>query len=82
MITERDTALSPDGSRRYVAQPDGRTVVVFDTATNTAIGSFTTDQNSGASFRSIAVAPNGTLYITDAGDNKVYAVTVGNPTML
>jgi DNA-binding beta-propeller fold protein YncE len=55
---------------------------VFDTATNTAIGSFTTDQNSGASFRSLAVAPNGTLYITDAGDNKVYAVTVGNPTML
>lgn len=82
MITERDTALSPDGSRRYVAQPDGKTVVVFDTATNTANGSFTTDQNPDTSPRSIAVAPNGTLYITDAGDNEVYAVTVGDPTML
>jgi Bacterial Ig domain len=79
VITERTTALSPDGSRRYVAQPDGKTVVVYDTTTNTAIGSFTTDQNSGASPRSIAVAPNGTLYITDANDNKVYGVTVGNP---
>jgi DNA-binding beta-propeller fold protein YncE len=28
MITERTTALSHDGSRRYVAQPDGRTVAV------------------------------------------------------
>jgi YVTN family beta-propeller protein/VCBS repeat-containing protein len=77
MITERSTALSPDGSRRYVAQSDGNKVVVFDTATNTAIGTFTTDQSPAASFRSIAVAPNGTLYITDPADSKVYAVTVG-----
>ena len=77
MITERDTAFSPDGSRRYVAQPDGKTVVVFDTATSTAIGSFTTDQSPAASFRSIDVAPNGTLYITDPADSKVYVVTVG-----
>ena len=55
---------------------------VDNTATNTAIGSLTTDQNSGATIRSIAVAPNGTLYITDAGDSKVYVVTVGSPTML
>lgn len=82
VITERNTAVSPDGTRRYVAQPDGMTVVVYDTATNTVIGSFITDANSGASIRSIAVAANGTLYITDDVDNKVYAVTVGNPTML
>jgi outer membrane protein assembly factor BamB len=72
----------PATTERYVAQPDGKTVVVYDTASNTVIGSFVTDQNSGASIRSIAVAADGTLYITDAGDNKVYVVTVGDPTML
>ena len=82
VITERTTALSPDGSRRYVAQPDGKTVRVYDTASNTVIGSFVTDQNAGSIPRSIAVAADGTLYITDMDDNKVYAVTVGDPTML
>jgi hypothetical protein len=77
VITERTTALSPDGSRRYVAQPDGKTVVVYDTASNTTIGSFVTDQNAGPSARSIAVAADGTLYITDMDDNKVYVVAVG-----
>jgi hypothetical protein len=51
-------------------QPDGKTVVVYDTASNTVIGSFVTDQNAGASPRSIAVAADGTLYITDMDDNK------------
>jgi YVTN family beta-propeller protein len=79
VITERNTAVSPDGSRRYVTQSDGMTVVVYDTATDTVIGSFITDTTPGASFQSIAVASDSTLYITDDGDNKVYVVTVGNP---
>jgi YVTN family beta-propeller protein/VCBS repeat-containing protein len=77
VITERSSALSPDGSRRYVTQSDGKTVNVYDTASNTLIGSFVTDQNSGTSPRSIAVAGDGTVYVTDMNDNKVYAVTVG-----
>ena len=75
-ITERDTALSPDGSRRYVTEQDGRTVVVYDTASNAMIGSFVTDQNAGTSVRSIAVAADGTVYVTDMDDNKLYAVTL------
>ena len=38
VITERTSALSPDGSRRYVAQPDGKTVVVYDAASSTVTG--------------------------------------------
>ncbi|MBP1821149.1 beta-propeller fold lactonase family protein [Mycobacterium sp. OAE908] len=75
-VVVQTTAVSPDGSRRYTLQSDGKTVVVSNTSTNAAIGAFTTDQNSSAGARSIAVAPNGTLYIADAADNKVYIVTV------
>jgi YVTN family beta-propeller protein/VCBS repeat-containing protein len=78
-LVVQNSALSPDGARRYVTQPDGKTVLIYDTATNLVIGTFTTDQTSGASIRSIAFAPNGTVYITDSADNAVYAVTVGNP---
>ena len=77
VITERTSALSPDGTRQYVAQSDGKTVKVYDTASNTVIGSFVTDQNAGSAPRSIAVADDGTVYVTDMNDNKVYAVTVG-----
>jgi DNA-binding beta-propeller fold protein YncE len=52
------------------------TVVVYDTASNSMIGSFVTDQNAGTSVRSIAVAADGTVYVTDMDDNKVYAVTL------
>lgn len=76
VITERSSALSPDGSQRYTVRPDGRTVDVYDTASNTVIGSFVTDQNAGSSPRSIAVAGDGTVYVTDMNDNKVYAVIV------
>jgi DNA-binding beta-propeller fold protein YncE len=57
-------------------------VVVYDTASNTVIGSFVTDQNAGASPRSIAVAADGTVYITDMDDNKVYVATLGGATVL
>ena len=81
-VTERYSALSPDGSRRYVPEPDGKRVTVYDTATNAPIGSFTTDNQANTTLRGIAVAPSGTLYIADPGDNKVYAVTLGGTTAL
>ena len=78
-LRAQSMAVSPDGSRTYVLGSDGRTVGVLDTPSNRLIGTFTTDLTSGSTARSIAVGPNGTLYITDSADNKVYAVAVGNP---
>ena len=80
-IRTQDTAVSPDGSRTYVMAPDGKTITVIDTASNSVIGTFTTDLTSVSTTRSIAVAPDGTLYISDSADNKVYAVTVGATTV-
>src|SRR5690242_16741002 len=50
-MTERYSALSPDGTRRYIPEPDGKTITVYDTATNTAIGYFTTDNQPNTSTR-------------------------------
>lgn len=77
-IVERTSALSPDGSRRYVLQSDGKTVNVYDAATNGVVGSFVTDQNASTGARSIVVGADGKVYITDAADSKVYVVTVGS----
>jgi YVTN family beta-propeller protein len=70
-----DVAFSPDSSRAYVLMNDGRTVRVIDTATNTVVGYFTV-----AGANSIAVAPNGTVYLTNGAAGIVYAVTVGGST--
>jgi YVTN family beta-propeller protein len=67
-----DVAFSPDSSRAYVLMDDHKTVRVIDTATNSVVGYFTV-----AAANSIAVAPNGTVYLTDGAAGKVYAVTVG-----
>jgi sugar lactone lactonase YvrE len=53
---------------------DRRTVKVIDTATSTIVGHFTVNRAN-----SIAVAPNGTVYLSDGAAGIVYAVTVGNP---
>jgi YVTN family beta-propeller protein len=76
-----DVALSPDGRRAYVTHSDGKTVTVVDTSTNTVIGTFTTDSTSGSG-QLIAVSGDGNLYITDYTDGTVYAVTVGEATMM
>ena len=61
---------------------DGKTITVYDTATNAKIGSFVTDEKPNTSFRGIYFAPNGMLYIADPGDNTLYAVTLGGTTVL
>jgi YVTN family beta-propeller protein len=76
----RDVALSPDGTRAYVTGYDGKTITVVDTVTNTVVGTFTTDETGSSSGyeQFITVGPDGTLYVTDVMDGKVYVVTVGN----
>jgi YVTN family beta-propeller protein/VCBS repeat-containing protein len=68
-----DVAFSPDGQRAYVTHSDGKTVTVVNTTTNTVIETFSTDSTSGSG-RFIAVGPDGTLYITDPDENRLYAV--------
>ena len=81
-MTERYSAVSPDGTRLYVAESDGRTITVYDTATNAKVGSFVTDQQANTGPRGVYFAPNGTLYVADPGDNTLYAVTIGGGTVL
>ena len=80
-MTERYSAVSPDGTLLYVPEPDGKTITVYDIATNAKVGSFVTDNQANTSFRGIYFAPNGTLYIADPGDNTLYAVTIGGATL-
>ncbi|HYZ66732.1 MAG TPA: hypothetical protein VE666_02820 [Mycobacterium sp.] len=61
-----DVAFSPDSRIAYVLTNDRKTVRVMDTATNSVVGYFSV---TGAA--SIAVAPNGTVYLTDsAGESS------------
>jgi YVTN family beta-propeller protein len=77
----QDVVVSPDGTRVYVTEGDGKTVTVIDAATNTVLGIFTTDQTSGGYVvRSIAVGPNGAIYVTDSTDGKIYVSTVDTST--
>ena len=72
-----DVAFSPDGSRAYVTSFDGKTITVIDTTTDTIAGSFKIDEGPGDLLlrRSVAVAADGTLFVTDM-DGTVYAVPV------
>jgi YVTN family beta-propeller protein len=78
----QDVAVSPDGTRAYVTQSDGKTVTVIDTRTNTVIGTVTTDQNPTTGAGSIAIGTDGILYVTDPSDGTLYAVSLSSPTVL
>ena len=71
----QDVAFSTDSTKAYVTMNDGKTITVINTATNAVIGSFTTDQNPSGGNRTVAVFGN-TLYVTDDGDNTIYAVNL------
>jgi YVTN family beta-propeller protein/VCBS repeat-containing protein len=73
----QSVAVSPDNRRLYISLSDGKTVEVVDTTTNAVLGYFT-KPSSGA----MTVGPDGTLYLIDNANGKVYAVTVGSTTVL
>ena len=91
--------LTVSGNTLYVTNWDNKTVTTINTATNAAVGSFSTDQTSpgrGAIYlpsddwplypiavysRYITVGSNGTIYVTDYADGKVYAVAPGSPSV-
>ena len=86
----QDVAVSPDGNTIYMTSWDGKSVTMINTATNAITGGFTTDVTPATSARSltfygegyftrfVAVGPNGTVYVTDYDDGKLYATTVGS----
>jgi YVTN family beta-propeller protein/VCBS repeat-containing protein len=86
----QDIAVSPDGRTAYVTSWDGKSVTMIDTATNTVTGGYTTDVTPAVTPRSltfygegyftrfVVVGANGTVYVTDYDDGKLYATTVGS----
>jgi YVTN family beta-propeller protein len=68
-------ALSPDGAYFYTANSND-TVTVIDTATNTKVASFSVDPKPETNVHHIAVAPDGTIYVTDYYDKAVRVISV------
>jgi YVTN family beta-propeller protein len=68
----RGVAVTPDGSRVYVANGGSGTVSVIDTATNAVVGSPIV---VGPNSRTVAVTPDGSrVYVANAGNNTVSVI--------
>jgi YVTN family beta-propeller protein len=67
-------AVSPDGTRLYVARPGFGNVTVIDTSSNTIIAGIL-----GAGTTDLTVSPDGTrLYIVNSGQDAVLVNTAAN----
>ncbi|PRC48249.1 hypothetical protein C6A85_80800, partial [Mycobacterium sp. ITM-2017-0098] len=69
-------ALSPDGALAYVANAND-TVSLIDTFTNTVVGTVVIDSDTSGG-HTIAVGPDGTMYVTDAADRTVRVLTIAD----
>ncbi|MDP2735576.1 MAG: YncE family protein, partial [bacterium] len=69
-------AVSPDGTRAYVANRGNSTLTVIDTATNTLVGTpIPYNLDRGFSFTQVAVSPNGTkVFVVDRGDGRIAVI--------
>jgi YVTN family beta-propeller protein len=80
-------AVTPDGSKIYVADPFANTVSVIDTATNTVIGSPIPipplNPIIGATPASVAVTPDGSkVYVVNANANNVSVIDTATNTVI
>src|SRR5260370_40106277 len=70
--------VSPDGGKLYVANLDGNSVSVADTATNTV----TTTIPVGSGPQGVAVTPDGSeVYVTNYNDNTVSVIATATNTV-
>lgn len=71
-------AVTPDGSRVYVANDASDNVSVIDTSTNTVIATITAPANS----QEIAISPNGLFaYLTNENNATVSIINTSNNTI-
>jgi YVTN family beta-propeller protein len=71
--------LSPDGTRLYVACADADAVDVLDTKSDTVIDRIDVGlpQGPGASPNALALAPDGTLYVSLGAENAIAEIVDG-----
>ncbi|HEX8805472.1 MAG TPA: bifunctional YncE family protein/alkaline phosphatase family protein, partial [Candidatus Aquilonibacter sp.] len=72
-------ALSPDGTKLYVACSDADTIDILDTKNDAIVGRIDVSlpQGRGASPNALAVAPDGTLYASLGAENAVAQIRNG-----
>jgi YVTN family beta-propeller protein len=68
-------ALTPDGTRAFVAHADG-TIAVIDTADDKVVSSFTVSKNPTTSVLGISVDPTSTYAYVVTSDNKLTVLTI------
>jgi YVTN family beta-propeller protein len=72
-------AITPDGTRAYLANGPDRTVSVIDTATNTVIASVAV----GSVPFGVAITPYGTrAYVTGSGESTVSVIDTASNTVV
>lgn len=79
LVNPTDAALTPDGSRLYVADSKAHKIVIFDAATARLLSSFGKRGEGAGEFNfptSLAFGPEGDLFVVDQLNSRVQVLTV------